>query len=143
MARTAKNDTASTNGTEEKEHVDLASRIQEVDTVGGYVTSKKVASIFSDAIGKDVPVTTVNNLAYAGKIEVIKIGGIFLFKLESVNAYIPTLLQRGEKSAEKKQQEEIKAKQQKAKALFKQYVNDALAKGEMPDLDAIKRELGI
>lgn len=126
--------------------VDLASRIPEREEIGGYVSSKHAAKIMSEHAGKDVPVTTVNNLAYAGKIEAIKIGGIFLLKKEgekSVTAYLPAMTEHSQKSVQRQEEKERKTKQKHAKELFGKYVNDAIAKGEMPDLEALKKELGL
>lgn len=126
--------------------VDLASRIPEREEIGGYVSSKHAAKIMSNHAGKDVPVTTVNNLAYAGKIEAIKIGGIFLLKLDgekSVTAYLPAMTENSQKSVQRQEEKERKNKQKHAKELFAKYVNDAIAKGEMPNLEALKKELGL
>lgn len=126
--------------------VDLSSRVPEIEEIGGYVSSKKAANILSEATGKEVPVTTVNNLAYGLKIDAVKIAGVFLFKLDgekSVKAYIPTILAAKDKKENKKQEDEKKVQIRKAQEAYKKHINDAIMKGETPDIEKLKQELGL
>jgi crotonobetainyl-CoA:carnitine CoA-transferase CaiB-like acyl-CoA transferase len=118
-----------------KEKVELAKRISERDEIGGYVTSKHAAQLLSQATNRDIPVTTVNNLAYAGKLEAFRIGGIFLFKLhgeKSVTAYIPTLSNAATAKIQRQEEKSNKANAKNAVLQFKQWVNYAIKKNIDP-----------
>ena len=126
--------------------VDLSSKVVEREEIAGYVTSKYAARFLSEQVKKEVPVTTVNNSAYAGKIEAFRIGGIFLLKFEgdnSVTSYIDVLNGKNVEKSKTAEKKERATKVKRAKELFAKYVNDAIAKGETPDLDALRKELGL
>jgi len=124
----------------------LSDKVREVDEMNGYVTSKRAAQFLSTQSGKNIPITTVNNLAYADKVECVKIGGIFLFLLvgeKSLTAYVPSLHAADEKRNEKAKQEEQKKARKAIQAKFDELVNAAINSGTMPDMNAIREKLGI
>lgn len=141
MARTKQNtdETVSKKG-------ELKTVVTEIEEIGGRVTSKRASEILSQALGRVIPITTVNNLAYADKLDVVKIGGVFLFLKEgekSITSYIPTLQENLAKKSERVLKEDIAKKKKQTMATLKQLVEQSLAKNGSVDLDAIKTQLGL
>lgn len=124
----------------------LTDKVREVDEIDGYVTSKRASQFLTEKSGKNVPVTTVNNLAYAGKVECVKIGGIFLFRLngeKSLTAYVPQIKAVDEKKTEREKKEQEKKTRKELQAKFDEMVNAAITSGTMPDMNAIREKLGL
>lgn len=123
---------------------EMSSVVPERDEIGGYITSKKAAYLLSLALDKEIPVTTVNNLAYAGKVDCFKISSVFLFKEtgeNSITEYVPVLKASMEKKSNKSVAEERKNKTRKADELHKKYIKEPMSRGERPDFDTYQNEL--
>ena len=100
--------------------------IPQVKSFHGYTPSSEASEILSKAVGRHIAQTTVNNAVYAGKIEAIQIGGMFLLKEEgekSVAAYAPVLKDE-EKNKELRKTQKSKQDEAKEQAkLFKQFID--------------------
>ena len=143
------NNSASTDETVETgnstKKTSFAGKVPEVTEIGGYVSGTYASSFLTEKAKRNIPVTTVNNLAYSGKIEAVKIAGVFLFKKSgdnSLEGYVPQLEAKNEKEKEKEKQNAIKVQQRKAAELKAKYIDDAIANGRTPDFEAFKKEMG-
>lgn len=125
--------------TEEKSKgKNLASRVPEVQEIDGYITSRRACELLGN-----IPMTTINNYAYAGKIDAVRISGIFLFKRASVEAYKPVLDAQKDAQGKRVQEKARKANKRELMAQLEKLVEESLSKGDLPDMQALKASLGM
>ena len=102
-----------------KTKIDTVSHAKEVDEIGGYVTTKRVSTMLTNAIRQQMldceqetfTVASTIRLQYRQDVNCIKIGDILLFNLASVTAFIPVFIE--ERKQEKANEQRIKLEKEK------------------------------